>query len=269
MKKPLTFLLFSLVFARFLYPEYTWEITKNFDGRKIEKILIENVNGDIQLKNWGKPEIHVFVKKTSKSQAILEKTDVIFDNLGRELRIKVKKKDGWRIFGGSIANVEIIVNAPSPKALTLSTVNGRVTVNDMEGNISVSSVNGGISIYNQRGDIKSETVNGSINILKSYGDVKGETVNGNINAEVLEIGERINLSTVNGSVTLNIENLENAEVKVDTVNGSISIEEFQKPIKSLSLKRRSAYFVLGDGSKKIDIETVNGSIKISSLKKNI
>lgn len=268
MKRVPTFFLFSLIFACSLYPEYSREITKYFDGRKIEKILIENVNGSIQLKNWGKPEIYVFVKKTSKSPAILEKTDVIFDDLGRELRIKVKKRDGWRIFGGSTANVEIIVNTPSPKNLILSTVNGKVTVNDMEGNISVSSVNGGISIYNHKGDIESETVNGSINILKSYGAVKGETVNGNINAYMLEIGERINLSTVNGSVTLNIENLENAEVKVDTVNGSINIEELQKPMKRLSLKRRSAYFVLGDGSKKIDIETVNGSIRISTLEKN-
>ncbi len=269
MKRVLTFLLSILIFACLLYPEYSQEITKYFDGRKIEKISIENVNGSINLKSWGKPEIYVFVKKRSKSKAILEKTDVIFDDSGRELRIKVKKRDGWRIFGGSVADVEIIVNAPSPKNLALSTVNGSVKVNDMEGNISASSVNGDISIYHHRGDIESETVNGSINVSKAYGTLKGETVNGGINAEVLEVGEYINLSTVNGSVTLNIGNLENAEFNVETVNGGISIDEFQKPMKRLSLKKRSAYFVLGDGSKKIDIETVNGSIKISALEKNI
>ncbi len=268
MKRVLTFILFILIFACFLYSEYNQEITKSFDSRKIEKISIENVNGSIQLKKWEKPEIHVFVKKTSRSKAILEKTDVIFEDSGRELKIKVKKRDGWRIFGGSIANVEIIVNTPSPKNLNLSTVNGRVTVNEMEGSISSSSVNGNISIYDHKGDIESETVNGSISISNAYGALKGETVNGSINANVLEIGEYINLSTVNGSIKLNVENLENVEVKVETVNGNISIEELQKPMRRLSLKRRSAYFVIGNGSKKIDIETVNGSIKISSLGKN-
>jgi DUF4097 and DUF4098 domain-containing protein YvlB len=269
MKRVMTFLLSILFFACLLYPEYNQEITKYFDGRKFEKISIENVNGSINVKSWGKPEIYVFVKKTSRSKAILEKTEVIFDDSGKELRIKVKKRDFWRIFGGSIANVEIIVNTPSPKNLDLSTVNGSVKVNDMEGKTSASSVNGDISIHNHRGNIDSETVNGGINLSKIYGALKAETVNGSINSEVLEVGEYINLSTVNGSVTLKIGNIKNAEFNIETVNGGINIEEFQMPMKRLSLKKRSAYFVLGDGSKKINIETVNGSIKISALEKSI
>lgn len=269
MKRFLTFTLFSLIFVNFLFSEYKEEITKYFDGRKIEKIMVENVNGGIEFKKWEKPEIYVFVKKTSRSQAILEKTDVIFEETRNELRIKVKKKDGWKIFGGSVANVEILVNTPSPKDISLSTVNGALRVYDMEGNLSVSSVNGDISISHHRGEIEAETVNGSINLYGIHGRLKGETVNGSINAEFREIGENVELNTVNGSITLKIENLDNAEVKAETINGAFNIEEFQKPVKRLTLKKRSVYFILGDGRKKIDIETVNGSIKISSIGKEI
>ncbi len=269
MRKVLMIVLFGLIFVNFLYPEYKQEITKYFDGRKIEKISVENVNGSIELKKWEKPEIYVFVKKTSRSQAILEKTDVIFEELKGELKIKVKKKDGWRIFGGSMANVEITINAPSPKNLSLSTVNGSVRAYEMEGDLNASSVNGKISISNHKGRIESETVNGSIYLSKIYGTLKGETVNGSINAELVDIGEHVELSTVNGGVTVQIENLDNAEVKAETINGSINIEELQKPMRRLSLKRRSVYFIMGDGSRKVDIETVNGSIKIGSSEKSI
>ncbi len=269
MRKFLIFILSITTFVNLLYSEYIEELTKYFDGRKILKISVENVNGDIELKRWEKPEIYVFIKKSSRSRSILEKTDIIFEELNGELKIKVKKRDGWRIFGGSIANVEITINTPSPKELYLSTVNGSVEINQMEGTLNVSSVNGKISIISHKGKIKSETVNGSIYLSKIYGTLRGETVNGSINAEFIDIEEYLDLSTVNGSVTLGIENLDNAEVKVETVNGGINIEEFQKPMKKLSLKRRSAYFIVGDGRRKINIETVNGSIKIGSSLKSI
>lgn len=268
MKRFWTFVLFGLIFVNFLFSEYKQEITKYFDGRKIKKIMVDNVNGGIELKKWEKSEIYVFVKKTSRSQAILEKTDVIFEETRNELRIRVKKKDGWRIFGGSVANVEIVINTPSPRDISLSTVNGALRIYDIEGNLSVSSVNGDISVYNHIGEIESETVNGSINLYGIHGKLKGETVNGSINAEFIEIGEHVELNTVNGSIRLRIENLDDAEVKAETINGAVNIEEFQKPVKRLTLKKRSVYFILGEGRKKIDIETVNGSIKISSSSRN-
>lgn len=263
MKKILTFPFFLLIFAGFIYSDYQEEITKYFDGRKIEKISIENVNGTINLERWEKPEIYVFAKKTSRSKAILEKTEVIFEEERGELKVKVKKRGGWRLFGGSMARVEFVVKTPSPKNLSLSTVNGRVKVFDMEGFLSISSVNGDLMVLHHKGNVESETVNGSINLSGIYGSLKGETVNGSIIAELAQISDHVELSTVNGSVTVKIEDLDDAEVKAETVNGAISIEEFPKPVKTLTLKRRSVHFIIGDGRRKVDIETVNGSIKIN------
>lgn len=269
MKRILIFAVVLWVFSNFIYSDYKEEITKYFDGRKIEKISIENVNGGIDLERWEKPEIYIFAKKTSSSKAILEKTEVLFEEQRGELKIKVKKTGGWKFLGGSIANVEFIIKTPSPKDLVVSTVNGSVKVSNMEGFLSVSSVNGNLTVLNHKGSIESETVNGNINLSKIYGSLKGETVNGTIIANLAQTEENVELSTVNGSVTLEIEDLDNAEVRAETVNGAINIEEFQKPMKRLSLKRRSVYFIIGNGRKKVDIETVNGSIKISSSGKEI
>lgn len=246
MKRILIFTFFLFILANFVYSNYKEEITKYFEGKKIEKISIENVNGSINLEKWEKPEIYIFAKKTSRSQAILEKTEILFEEQRGELKIKVKKKGGWRLFGGSIANVEFVIKTPSPKNLLLSTVNGSVKASNMEGFLSVSSVNGNLMIFNHKGSIESETVNGSIIV------------------DLVQTGENVELKTVNGSVTLEIEDLDDVEVRAETVNGAVNIEEFQKPVKRLNLKRRSVYFIIGDGRKKIDIETVNGSIKISS-----
>ncbi len=267
-KLSILFLIFS-VFIGFLYSDYTQEIKKTFDSKEIKRLHVENVNGSLKVKSWDKPEIYVYVKKTSKSKSILEKTDVVFEVLSGELKIKVKKRDGWKFFRGSFAKVEIEVMTPFKKDLSLSTVNGSIYVENMEGKLSVSTVNGGVWISNHRGIIDLETVNGGLTLKEISGSLRAETVNGNIFIGLKEIVDRVNLSAVNGSITVEAEGLDNTEVKAETVNGSVSMGEFEKPVRALTVKNRSVYFVTGDGSKKVRIETVNGSVKLFSKGKII
>ncbi|MGQ9618758.1 MAG: DUF4097 family beta strand repeat-containing protein [Candidatus Aminicenantia bacterium] len=269
MKKLMLFISLSLLSTAFLHSDYTQEIKKKFDGVKIEKINIENVNGSVEVRAWEKSEIYVYVEKKSRNKSTFERTDVIFEESRKELKIKVKKKDGWSFFRGSLANVEIKVNAPAKKILNLTTVNGGINVADMVGELNVETVNGDLSVENHKGPLNSETVNGSINISELSGPLKAETVNGGILVGLREISGDLVINAVNGSIKIKSDTWENVEVRAETVSGSLNIGDFDRPIKRLSLKRRSATFVIGNGNNKVKIETVNGSIRIYSTKKEI
>lgn len=143
---------------------------------------------------------------------------------------------------------EILV--PRSTNLNLTTLNGGISISNVEGSIEFEARNGGVHLSNLAGDVKGKTANGGLHVQLTGSGWKGsgldvETTNGGVNLEMPEnYAARFETRTVNGGfksdiAALNYEKDENdrtrgvnisrdingggATVRVVTTNGGVHI----------------------------------------------
>lgn len=219
------------------------------------KISVSNVNGSITVEAWDRNEVKLEVTKIADSKETLEGVEVKIDSKTDYFSVETDFGN-WNRWGNKNWNdrrkLEIEFRLSVPRAAVLDeieTVNGSVTVSNLTNYTEVSAVNGSVKAFNLRGTAKLSTVNGTTNA----------------DFERLQAGDKINLSTVNGSVNLTIPSDANATVKADTVNGSIK-NDFGLPVRKGKYVGKDLYGKIGGGETDIKLNSVNGGLSI--LRKN-
>lgn len=129
-------------------------------------------------------------------------------------------------------------------------------------NLSLHSVNGGVSIDDVEGTIEARTTNGGISLAGVAGDVRGETSNGGLHATL--DGDRwrgagLDLRTTNGGVTLDIPRGYSARLETGTTNGGFHIDF---PITVQGTLGRHLTTQLGGGGALIRAVTTNGGVTL-------
>lgn len=216
------------------------------------RVSLENINGDIRITRGSDGEVYLLAEKKAGSEEYLDGLKIVVDADGDYVRIETKhpkSERGWFNWGNNDSSGSVSYELTVPAGINLDTI---------------STVNGDVSISEVNGKVKAETVNGSLNARGLAGDVDLETVNGSVTAEFdqLDSGQRVSAEAVNGKIRLVVPGDASARVEAETVNGSIDADDFGlKPEKGFV--GRSLSGQIGDGDARISLDTVNGSIKIS------
>ena len=132
-------------------------------------------------------------------------------------------------------------------------------------NLDLETLNGGISIEDVNGEIKAEAVNGGLKLAQLAGDVDVHTTNGGVSVELHGKkwqGKGLDASTTNGGVKVWIPENYNADLETGTVNGTV---DFDFPIMVQGRISKSIRATLGDGGPKIRIVTTNGGVKLKHM----
>jgi hypothetical protein len=139
--------------------------------------------------------------------------------------------------------VDFTVRVPAGIRFSGRTVNGDVTAESMTGPVAIRTVNG---------DVEFST--------SSYGEA--HTVNGSIRGSMGSTGwnDALTFKSVNGSVQVTLPGDASTDVKVTTVNGSISTA-FPISVSGRVDPRRLSG-TIGSGGRSLEIETVNGSVTL-------
>ena len=123
------------------------------------------------------------------------------------------------------------------------------------------TVNGEISGDSLQGDAEGHTVNGSVK-LATTGLAVANTVNGSVNVTMgrADWPNGASFKTVNGEITLTLTTIFDAELRADTLNGSIT-SDFPITVTG-QVSRRRLHGTIGSGGHELKLSTVNGSIKL-------
>jgi Putative adhesin len=214
------------------------------------EIVLENINGGVDVRTWDKNEILIEGEKSAKTDEELKLIDLGLELTPADATIKVRlpKRPGSFLFGGNIrAAVSFKLTVPATAVLKkISTVNSSVTIAGVRGLVHGSTVNGAIQASGLGGEVNLETVNGSIKAqfetLTAQQELSFETVNGQINVSLpKDAGFELSSSVVNGSVDCDFplqpgqknhgRNLSGkigdgrASLRAQTVNGGIHLEQ--------------------------------------------
>jgi hypothetical protein len=123
------------------------------------------------------------------------------------------------------------------------------------------TVNGDVTAESLGGAVRITTVNGDANFsTSSYGEAT--TVNGSVQGAIgsSDWTEKLELRTVNGSITLDLPSDLSSDIEATTVNGRIATD-FPITITG-RVNPRTLRGTVGSGGRALELETVNGSVTL-------
>lgn len=152
-------------------------------------------------------------------------------------------RDGQKDIGDNDVAVDFRVQLPEGVRLVARTVNGKIVGRGLASVVEATTVNGSVELSTSL-EAEASTVNGSIETSLGAADGKDPLV----------------FSTVNGSITLELERGAGMEIEASTVNGRISTD---LPITVRGkIGKHSLKGTIGKGGRTVKLSTVNGSIRL-------
>ena len=220
-----------------------------------DHIEIKGVNGDI------------FASATSGDYVIVTVAKEGNDSDPNEVEIEVVTHDE----GVTICAMYPDVPGEQPNVCAPGT-GGRVNTQDNDVTVTFSvavpagvgfvayTVNGSVTAMDLESDARAYTVNGSVDISTSQHATAG-TVNGSIDARigVTDLDYDLSFATVNGDIFVQVPANMNADVQLQTVNGSVTAD-MQFTIVSPGDIRGA----LGLGGRSLLMSAVNGSLELDT-----
>ena len=201
-------------------------------------------NGGISVKGWSNNGILVRARVEAWASS-----DAAAAQIARQVRIDVSgdqvRPAGPEPVDESGWSVSFEVFVPQNTSLTLQTINGGISVSDVRGDLRFQAQNGGITLKRLAGSISGSTVNGGIHL-----ELAGNTWD----------GDQVEVRTTNGGVTVGIPQNYSAHIQTATVNGAIQ-SDFPVTLHG-DLRPANLDFNVGSGGPLIHITTTNGSVKL-------
>ena len=223
-------------------PEVISYFEDEYDADENSILSVSTVNGLISINSWDGEKIALNATKRSRyGEDDLKNAEIVVSENGDEINIEIQHSSPIRSRA-----VDLVIKIPN-----------NVTVK------FVSSTNGGITVENVDGYVEATTLNGGIDIIGTTGIGNLVSTNGGISAELFDITEDIDIENTNGGVTLFINPIINASIQISTTNGGITVDgEF---ITETESTYNSFSGILGNGGNSINVVTTNGGITINEL----
>lgn len=117
--------------------------------------------------------------------------------------------------------VYLLIRAPKSAAMELETMNGPISIYDVDGKLTAHAQNGPISLHNISGDADVKAQNGPISIESSSGNVRIRTENGPIDVNLNGTswnGSGLSADAQNGPVTLHVPSGFQSSFVVESTN---------------------------------------------------
>jgi DUF4097 and DUF4098 domain-containing protein YvlB len=125
--------------------------------------------------------------------------------------------------------------------------------------------NGGIAISGVQAHTQFDAVNGGVSLVNLAGSVEGHTTNGGLHVELASDhwdGDRCDVSTTNGGVTIRVPSNYSAHLETGTVNGGIHIDF---PVTVHGEISRHLAVDLGSGGNLVRATTTNGGVRVERM----
>src|SRR6187551_46936 len=172
---------------------------KSYPLSKNGNVSVSSVNGSIMLEAWDKDEVRLEATKTADSKESLADLEIEVTATADSFRVEAEYKSSrWNDKGNDGRRVDFKLWVPRGAVLNeIETVNGSAIVSNFTNVTKISAVNGNVTAVNLRGAAQLSTVNGSVNA--DFDRVDGAS--------------RIELNTVNGTVSVTLPSDLNATIR--------------------------------------------------------
>ena len=206
------------------------------------------LNGGIEIVGWERSDsiaisarIHVHARSEADADAIAR--DIKIDASGSTIRVTggsgtLGRRQNW--------SVEFVVMVPRHTDLTLSTENGPLSVEAVNGQMDLRTLNGPLSLSGVGGDVHASAQNGPLTV-----ELQGSRWE----------GTGLDAQTENGPADLEIPRDYNAKIEFGTVNGPMDVG-FPLTVTISGRVKDRISTTLGSGGPPIRVVTTNGPMVV-------
>ena len=126
---------------------------------------------------------------------------------------------------------------------------------------SLETVSGRIDTE-QSGDLRAKSISGSIHFASTGRTLDIDSTSGRIQGQILGLdpGGSVEIGTISGAVQLEVFSGFDADLRLQSVSGSVSCEF---PVQIIEQKRNKIEGTVGDGTVPFEVKTVSGRISLS------
>jgi len=203
-------------------------------------VSVETFNGFIEITGWEQDSVEVNGTKYASSRSALDAIRMDVSAPAGAVRVRASKSSDFLRSGGA----RFTIRVPRKTMLELiSTSNGHVRIEDVEGNGRLRTSNGAIRIVRVKGEVEARTSNGTIEADYLEGNAKLHTSNGSIRAEVTR--GSFEATTSNGSITARLTDPATAwPVHAESSNGHIDLTVEAKQMPDVRAETSNSSIVL-------------------------
>ncbi|MEM7588130.1 MAG: DUF4097 family beta strand repeat-containing protein [Acidobacteriota bacterium] len=224
--------------------ESTFSYPLTADGR----VSLENINGDVRIEAWDRDEVSIEAVKRARSQEALDEATIEIDARADRIHIETQYNQDRRGWTSKRDSASIDYTLYVPRGAELD---------------EIELVNGSLELEGIEGDVNASLVNGRANARGLTGNTEISTVNGQLEVELAELdrSHSVELSSVNGSVRLDVPGRADADIEASTVHGGIS-NDFGLVVDKGEYVGEELSGSIGNGGARVNLSNVNGSISI-------
>src|SRR6266436_7351831 len=226
-------------------------------------------NGGVQVVGWDKDIYSVTACKAAAgsgdaAERILSQITMSTEN-GRVSTKGPADDDDWTVY--------LLIRAPKSASIELDTMNGPISLYDVDGKLTAHAKNGPISLKNFSGDAEITAVNGPISLDGGRGRVRIHTENGPISVELegkTWSGEGLSADAKNGPVTLMVPSGYQSSFVVESTNYapvSCKASICDNARKTWDDEHRRIEY--GNAPAMIRLSTVNGPVSVQESREKL
>jgi len=267
---------------------YTHEevLQKTLPAAGVTKLSVHNVNGDVSVQPWDKPEMHIAAKKRVRhssretAEKYARKIEIAVETKGNALEVRTvmpRQQQDWDwvewffsldwLFEGFVREASVSYEVFTPRRMDteLVSTNGGIQIGAMEGRAALRTTNGAVHAEGAKGELLGRTTNGAIRLVNLAGGCDVASTNGKITAEFMALGSPgCALHTTNGAIHITLPENVHADLEASTSNGSVTSALPLAVQGKISAHRMGGK--INGGGPPLKLRTTNGSITIAKAK---
>ncbi len=175
-----------------------------------------------------------------------------------------KKTEGKQVTiagsgGGLAAHADLRIGVPMGRRVALFLAVGKVSVTNVNGDLSVDVASGPVTTSGTRGEMAIDVGSGGVQVTKATGELSIDTGSGAVTASEIR-GESISIETGSGEVTAT--NLKSNQLTIDTGSGNIEVTGLTAPQVSLETGSGSVIADLSGEVWNVNVETGSGDVTL-------
>ena len=226
-------------------------------------------NGGVQVVGWDQETYAVTACKAAsgsgkEAEQILSQIKMSIEN-GKVSTSGPGDDEEWTVY--------LLIRAPKSASIDMDTMNGPISLYDVDGKLTAHAKNGPISLKNFSGDAEITAVNGPISLDGGRGSVRIHTENGPISVELQGktwSGEGLSADAKNGPVTLMVPSGYQSSFVVESTNYapvSCKASICENARKTWDDEHRRIEY--GNAPALIRLSTVNGPVTVRDSRENL
>ncbi len=239
-------------------------VEKRFNVSGTPQVTLGTFDGRVEVTTWNRPEVLVVIEKHAVDKEEADRMVVTADQNGDAVKVEVTQQDGWSHMHFGPRGAYLRVTVPEKAQIAARTGDGRITIDGVDGDLSVHTGDGAIRLQRVNGAVDAKSGDGSIEVDGTIKKLDVRSGDGRVRVRAQGNGPSSDwsVSTGDGAIVLEVPDGFGAELDASTGDGRVRVSDVAFSGSDHDRHSRSAQGRLGQGGPRITLRSGDGPINI-------